>query len=133
MHDHWKPYITMQGVLHVLYNARHLRELKALMEMEREPWGVAIYRFLRQAYHAVNTSKRNNAVLKPDFAAWLQARYDRIVAQGLAFHEAQPPPGRKAAKRRNAHAAAQVTTSSCASSPIPSCRSRTISPSRTCA
>ena len=30
----------------------------------------------------------------PHFAAWLAARYDRIVAQGLAFHEAQPPPAR---------------------------------------
>src|SRR5664280_996726 len=38
VHDHWKPYYTMQGVLHALCNAHHLRELKALVEIEREDW-----------------------------------------------------------------------------------------------
>jgi transposase len=37
VHDHWKPYYTMTGVLHALRNA-HLRELKALVEIEKEDW-----------------------------------------------------------------------------------------------
>jgi transposase len=94
VHDHWKPYFTMEGVLHALCNAHHLRELKALMEIEKELWAFAMYRFLRQACHAVNLAKQKNIALDPRFAAWLAARYDRIVAQGLAFHEAQPPPVR---------------------------------------
>lgn len=94
VHDHWKPYFTMPGVLHALCNAHHLRELKALMQIEKEAWAFAMYRFLRQACHAVNLAKRKDTALKPHFAAWLAARYDRIVAQGLAFHEAQPPPVR---------------------------------------
>jgi len=32
IHDHWKPYYTMQGVGHGLCNAHHLRELKALVD-----------------------------------------------------------------------------------------------------
>lgn len=92
VHDHWKPYFTMQGVLHALCNAHHLRELKALMEIEKEPWAFAMYRFLRQACHAVNIASRKELTLDPRFIAWMQARYDRIVAQGLAFQEAQPPP-----------------------------------------
>jgi transposase len=94
VHDHWKPYFTMQGVLHALCNAHHLRELKALMEIEKEPWAFAMYRFLRQACHAVNIASRKDLTLEPHFIAWLQARYSRIVAEGLAFHEAQPPPAR---------------------------------------
>jgi transposase len=94
VHDHWKPYFTMPGVLHALCNAHHLRELKALMEIEKEAWAFAMYRFLRQACHAVNLAKRKDTAINPHFAAWLAARYGRIVAQGLAFHEAQPPPAR---------------------------------------
>ncbi len=94
VHDHWKPYFTMPGVLHALCNAHHSRELKALMEIEKEAWAFSMYRFLRQSCHAVNIAKRKETALNPRFNAWLAARYDRIVAQGLAFHEAQPPPAR---------------------------------------
>src|SRR5215468_5867763 len=38
VHDHWKPYYTMSGVLHALCNAHHLRELKALIDIEKEDW-----------------------------------------------------------------------------------------------
>jgi hypothetical protein len=38
VHDHWKPYYTMKGVLHVLCNAHHLRAPKALVEIEKEDW-----------------------------------------------------------------------------------------------
>ena len=38
VHDHWKPYYTMPGVRHALCNAHHLRELKALVEVEKEDW-----------------------------------------------------------------------------------------------
>jgi len=38
VHDHWKPYYKMTGVLHALCNAHHLRQLKALVEIENEDW-----------------------------------------------------------------------------------------------
>jgi len=92
VHDHWKPYFTMGGVLHALCNAHHLRELRALIEIEKEPRALAMFRFLRQTCHATNLARRRGTSLKPGFLAWLLARYDRIVAQGLTYHEAQPPP-----------------------------------------
>jgi transposase len=38
VHDHWKPYYTLKGVLHALCNAHHLRALQALVEIEKEDW-----------------------------------------------------------------------------------------------
>ena len=38
VHDHWKPYYTMGGVRHALCNAHHLRELKALVDIDKENW-----------------------------------------------------------------------------------------------
>jgi transposase len=91
VHDFWRPYFTMAGTLHALCNAHHLRELKALIDIEKEPWALAMYRFLRHACHAANLARRRNRGLKPGFLLWLYARYDRIIAQGVAFHESQPP------------------------------------------
>jgi len=91
IHDHWQPYFTMPGVLHGLCNAHHLRELRALSEIDQEPWALAMSRFLRQACHAVHLARRRGSTLSPRFLAWLSARYDRLLAQGLAFHQTQPP------------------------------------------
>jgi transposase len=90
VHDHWKSYFTLPGVLHALCNAHHLRELKALIEIEKEGWAVAMFRFLQLACHAANLSRRREQALKPSFLLWLSGRYDRIVAAGLAYHEALP-------------------------------------------
>ena len=38
VHDHWKPYFQMPNVEHALCNAHHLRELKAFIEIDKEPW-----------------------------------------------------------------------------------------------
>ena len=100
VHDFWMPYFTMDGIAHALCNAHHLRELKALIEIEKEPWAKDMFRFLRQACHAANLARRRNESLKPDFLAWLLARYDRIVTQGLAFHESLSPLVASGRKRR---------------------------------
>jgi transposase len=90
VHDHWKPYYTLTGVLHALCNAHHLRELKALVEIEKEAWAVRMQRLLRRACHAVNLARAQKLPLKPALIALIERRYDAIVAEGLTFHEAQP-------------------------------------------
>jgi transposase len=91
VHDHWKPYYTMKGVLHALCNAHHLRELMALVEIEKEEWARKMQRLLRHACHAVNLAKERGVRLKPPLIELLHRSYDRILKEGFAFHEAQPP------------------------------------------
>src|SRR5215213_268884 len=90
VHDHWKPYYTMTGVLHALCNAHHLRELKALIEIEKEDWARKMQRLLRRACHASNLARERDGELKPGLIALFERCYDTILAEGLAFHEAQP-------------------------------------------
>ena len=90
VHDHWKPYYTLTGVRHALCNAHHLRELKALVEIEKEDWARRMQRLLRRACHVVNLAREQDVPLKPGLIALIERGYDAIVADGLAFHEAQP-------------------------------------------
>ena len=98
VHDHWKPYYTMRGVLHALCNAHHLRELKALVEIEKEDWAHKMQRLLRRACHAANLARERDVPLKPRLIECFERRYDAILAEGLVFHEAQAPLARPAMK-----------------------------------
>src|SRR5471030_1201874 len=100
VHDHWKPYYTMQGVLHALCNAHHLRELKALVEIEKEEWARKMQRLLRRACHAANLAREQDVTLSPGFIALIERCYDAILTEGLAFHTAQPALISTARKRR---------------------------------
>ena len=100
VHDHWKPYYTMAGVLHALCNAHHLRELKALIDIEKEDWARKMQQLLRRACHAANLAREHALredlsialnTLRPRLHAHIERRYDAILAEGLAFHQAQSP------------------------------------------
>ena len=104
VHDHWHPYYTLTGVRHALCNAHHLRELKALVEIEKEDWARRMQRLLRRACHAVNLARAQDMPLRPELIALIERCYDGVVADGLAYHTAQlalakpkprgPPPRR---------------------------------------
>ena len=81
----------MKGVLHALCNAHHLRELKALVEIEKEEWARKMQRLLRCACHAANLAKQRGERLKPPLIELFNRSYDRILKEGFLFHEAQPP------------------------------------------
>jgi transposase len=91
VHDHWKPYYTLEGIKHALCNAHHLRELKALVEIEKEDWARKMQRLLRRGCHATNLARESGKPsLPPRLIALFERRYDVILAEGLAFHAAQP-------------------------------------------
>ena len=98
VHDHWKPYYTLTGVLHALCNAHHLRELQALVEIEKEDWARKMRHLLRRACHASKLARERGVPLKPGLLALIERCYDAILAEGLGFHEAQPALAK--AKRR---------------------------------
>src|SRR5471030_1990975 len=100
VHDHWKPYYTLKGVLHALCNAHHLRELQALIEIEKEDWARKMQRLLRRACHAANLAREHGVTLSPGFVALIERCYDAILTEGFAFHEAQPALISAARKRR---------------------------------
>src|SRR3954471_18189025 len=91
VHDHWKPYYTMEGVLHALCNAHHLRELQALVEIEKEEWARRMQRLLRRACHATHLARDRGVPLEPRLIARIERCYDAILTEGLAFHQDQPP------------------------------------------
>jgi transposase len=89
VHDHWKSYYNLFGVEHALCNQHHLRELKALIEHEKEPWATAMRRLLQDALryrHSYGDNEIPIARVKR-----LTSIYDKIIKHGLAFHEAQAP------------------------------------------
>jgi transposase len=89
VHDHFKPYLSVPDVKHALCNAHHLRELKALEEIEKESWAFDMSKLLR----TLNSSSIPIAKAKK--------LYDKIVADGLKFHEKQDRLGGR--KKRTGH------------------------------
>jgi len=100
VHDHWKPYYTLKGVLHALCNAHHLRELQALVEIEKEDWARKMQRLLRRACHVSNLAREQGVTLSPGFIVLIERCYDAVLTEGFAFHEAQPALISTARKRQ---------------------------------
>ncbi len=88
VHDHWKPYYQLSDVLHALCNQHHMRELKALIEYDKEPWARKMRRFLqfglryRHAY--------GDQFIPDDKLNRLTHLYNAIVDEGVFYHENLP-------------------------------------------
>ena len=90
VHDHWAPYFKMEGVQHVLCNAHHLRELQALIVIEKEPWATEMKAFLLEVKTLADT-RTDDITVDGDVMRDLLQRYDEILTQAMDFHAAQPP------------------------------------------
>src|SRR5207248_3220650 len=119
VHDHWKPYYTMPGVLHALCNAHHLRELKALVEIEKEEWARRMQRLLRRACHATNLTRERSVPLKPALIACSNAITTPLWPAGWPSMRPKcrwpKPPSKAAANGEAASRAEPGTTFCCAS------------------
>ena len=85
---------------HALCNAHHLRELKALIDIEKEPWARKMSRLLVRAAKQVERAiAQGKAALAAGCARRIVAVYDAILRRGFAFHEALPPLARRDSAR----------------------------------
>ena len=88
IHDHWKPYYQLSGVSHSLCNAHHLRELKALKELDQESWANSMSQLLCLGNKYRHRYPQN---IPQHILQRLSQLYKSILNRGLAFHESQPP------------------------------------------
>lgn len=108
VHDHFKSYFSglSTDVNHALCGAHILRELQSLVEA-KEVWARKMFRLLKLAcHHAKKRKCSEKSLYFQKRSAKIELIYDRIVCDGLAFHEAQPlfpKPKRGRQKRRIGH------------------------------
>lgn len=104
VHDHWKPYYQLLDVNHALCNAHHLRELKAIDEIEQESWAKSMNKLLLLA---CNYKHRYPKGIPKNIVTRLTQLYEQILQRGLSFHSSQSPLTRKGnrgrVKRRVGH------------------------------
>lgn len=100
VHDHWKPYYQLPDVLHALCNQHHLRELKALIEYDKEAWAKKMRRFLRWGLHYRHAY--GDQFIPDDKVNRLINLYDRIVEAGIFYHEHLPAFSSKKGRGRKA-------------------------------
>ena len=104
VHDGFKSYAKLgtaaQPPVHALCNAHHLRELKALIEFDKETWAQAMTDCLRDACKAVAEARANGkTALFPAALEAFHARYWEALRQGLAWRRSLPRLEKGGAKR----------------------------------
>jgi transposase len=102
VHDHFKPYYAHMSAVdaHALCGAHHLRELKAIEEIEKEPWAKAMSELLNAANRLKREAQeRGETKLLEPVRQDIIVKYRAIVAKGLAFHKRLPPLARRLSGR----------------------------------
>lgn len=104
-HDHFAPYYAQLGedVEHSLCNAHHLRELKAVSEIDKEPWARRMIRLLLFGY---STTQQNPQSITSEWLVRYKKLYFKIICEGLEYHDKLGPlkkPARGRIKRRTGH------------------------------
>lgn len=74
-----------------------MRELKALIELDEEPWAKTMSDLLVEANETVKKARQaGETALSPPVVAGFLARYGEAVRAGLAFHRSLPAASKNA-------------------------------------
>jgi transposase len=79
VHDHFVSYNKMSNAQHAYCNAHHLRELRAVFEIDGELWAYDLYSLLKYASKLIEPTA--------DQLDQISQAYDRILVEGLALHQ----------------------------------------------
>ncbi len=91
VHHGFVPYGALSQIDHALCNAHHLRELKALLELDGKAWATRMRDMLIAANAAVRKARDSGAkALASNQVHALVERYWEAVREGLAFHRTLP-------------------------------------------
>ena len=104
VHDHFLAYQRLRACVHAFCNAHHLRELKALADLDGEAWAKPVSAMLAEANEAVRKARQNGAAsLDPQTVEAFRQRFDAVIDAGLAFHAGLPEPPQRQPKARGGH------------------------------
>lgn len=95
VHDHWKPYFTLADAIHALCNAHHLRELQALIDIEKEVWAKDMSNLLKEASQLSEPTEKQQQEISD--------KYDAIITSGLKYHQDMDPLKPNSRKKRTGH------------------------------
>ena len=91
VHDFFSSY-WMEGGTHGTCNAHTLRELQALIEIDKETWASDMQTILLDALKLTFVARSQGLTeVDPDAINDIERRFDACYEQALAFHENQPP------------------------------------------
>ena len=90
VHDHWFPYFAYNQLKHGLCNAHHLRELTFVYEQEKEEWAKQMCDLLIMMNKTVQKHAEQGQ-LPPQVLLEIEQFYQKIIAEGLAYHASVPP------------------------------------------
>ena len=92
VHDCFSSNWTLEGVEHGVCNSHTLRELKALIVFEKEPWASDMTTILLDALQLTKTARsQGRDAVDPEAIKEIERRFDACCEQAITFHENQPP------------------------------------------
>jgi transposase len=104
VHDYFRSYYAkLPYAQHALCNAHILRELKAVKEIDKEPWAEDMTKELLRAH---KVARYNREKITNKWLTQFKNLYDKIIERGFTYHEGLDPVEQRGIgrfKRRPGH------------------------------